>query len=123
MITDLLNLLRWFRGGLFWFAILIFPSYTVLAIETDLAAQQNFTDFIYVLQVLVIGGGDGGVIREVVKHPKVKEVVLCEIDQVRLHINDGKQPTSSLLYLPYLLLPSNHYLQTPISAVSPPLTQ
>lgn len=33
-------------------------------------------------QVLVIGGGDGGVAREVVKHPKVKKVVMCEIDQV-----------------------------------------
>ncbi|GAB1604465.1 spermidine synthase-like [Argonauta hians] len=31
--------------------------------------------------VLVIGGGDGGVVREVVKHPSVKKVVLCEIDE------------------------------------------
>lgn len=36
-------------------------------------------------KVLVIGGGDGGVIREVLKHPQVEEVVLCEIDQVELH--------------------------------------
>jgi spermidine synthase len=32
-------------------------------------------------RVLIIGGGDGGVAREVVKHPDVKEVVQCEIDQ------------------------------------------
>ena len=32
-------------------------------------------------KVLVIGGGDGGSIREIVKHPKVKEVTLCEIDK------------------------------------------
>lgn len=31
--------------------------------------------------VLVIGGGDGGTVREVLKYPTVKEVVLCEIDQ------------------------------------------
>jgi len=31
-------------------------------------------------RVLVIGGGDGGTIREVVRHPEVKEAVLCEID-------------------------------------------
>ncbi|MFA5700160.1 MAG: polyamine aminopropyltransferase [Desulfuromonas sp.] len=31
-------------------------------------------------RVLVIGGGDGGSIREIVKHPQVKEAVLCEID-------------------------------------------
>lgn len=31
-------------------------------------------------KVLVIGGGDGGTVREVLKHPSVEEVVLCEID-------------------------------------------
>lgn len=30
--------------------------------------------------VLVVGGGDGGVIREVIKHPSVEKVVLVEID-------------------------------------------
>ena len=34
-------------------------------------------------RVLVIGGGDGGVLREVVKHPSVEEAVLCDIDEVR----------------------------------------
>lgn len=34
-------------------------------------------------QVLIIGGGDGGVLREVVKNPLVESVVLCEIDEVR----------------------------------------
>ena len=32
--------------------------------------------------VLVIGGGDGGTIREVLKHKTVERVVLCEIDEV-----------------------------------------
>ncbi len=31
-------------------------------------------------KVLVIGGGDGGSIREIVKHPEVELAVLCEID-------------------------------------------
>lgn len=60
--------------------------------------------------VLVIGGGDGGTIREVLRHPSVKRAVLCEIDamvveacrqwipqtahalsdpRVRVHIEDG----------------------------------
>ena len=30
--------------------------------------------------VLVIGGGDGGTIREFLKHESVKKCVLCEID-------------------------------------------
>ncbi|WP_108022376.1 polyamine aminopropyltransferase [Melghirimyces profundicolus] len=31
-------------------------------------------------RVLVVGGGDGGAIREVLKHPSVEKAVLCEID-------------------------------------------
>lgn len=41
-------------------------------------------------KVLVIGGGDGGVLREVVKHDTVEEAILCDIDEVGL-------PTLSLL--------------------------
>lgn len=33
-------------------------------------------------KVLVIGGGDGGVVREVLKHDTIEEVVLCDIDEV-----------------------------------------
>lgn len=32
-------------------------------------------------RVLVVGGGDGGVVREVLKHPSVEKAVLCEIDE------------------------------------------
>ncbi len=32
-------------------------------------------------KVLVIGGGDGGTVREAIKHPTVQEVHLCEIDR------------------------------------------
>ena len=35
-------------------------------------------------KVLVIGGGDGGVVREVLKHNTVEQVVLCDIDEVIL---------------------------------------
>ena len=31
--------------------------------------------------VLIIGGGDGGVLREVLRHPEVKRATLCEIDR------------------------------------------
>lgn len=33
--------------------------------------------------VLVIGGGDGGVLREIIKHESVEKVTLCEIDEVK----------------------------------------
>ena len=31
-------------------------------------------------EVLVIGGGDGGAVREILKHPDVKHVRLVEVD-------------------------------------------
>ncbi|CAE7824342.1 SPDSYN2, partial [Symbiodinium microadriaticum] len=32
-------------------------------------------------KVLIIGGGDGGVLREVAKHPSVEAIHMCEIDR------------------------------------------
>lgn len=43
-------------------------------------------------KVLVVGGGDGGVIREIMKHPKVEKAVLVDID--------GKVIEYSKKYLP-----------------------
>lgn len=48
------------------------------------------------IKVLIIGGGDGGVLREVVKHPAVKTVTQCEIDEVMVAIIVG-HPLKSLL--------------------------
>ena len=31
-------------------------------------------------KVVVIGGGDGGTVRELLKHPSIEEITLCEID-------------------------------------------
>jgi spermidine synthase len=47
-------------------------------------------------KVLVIGGGDGGVLREVVKHSTVKEATLCDIDEV---ISRFLQLISRLLFV------------------------
>jgi spermidine synthase len=40
-------------------------------------------------KVLVIGGGDGGVVREVLKHDTVQEVVLCDIDEACILFYDS----------------------------------
>ncbi|KAI0323973.1 glyceraldehyde-3-phosphate dehydrogenase-like protein [Cubamyces sp. BRFM 1775] len=41
-------------------------------------------------KVLVIGGGDGSVVREVLKHDTVEEVILCDIDEAVMHVDgDG----------------------------------
>jgi spermidine synthase len=38
-------------------------------------------------RVLIIGGGDGGVAREVIKHPLVEKVVQCEIDEAVVRVS------------------------------------
>ncbi len=43
--------------------------------------------------VLVIGGGDGGTVREVLKHDTVKKVVLCEIDGMVIEVCKKYLPT------------------------------
>lgn len=43
--------------------------------------------------VLVIGGGDGGTVREVLKHDTVKKVVLCEIDGLVIEVCKKFLPT------------------------------
>jgi spermidine synthase len=53
-------------------------SYQEMIAHLPLASHPNPKN------VLVIGGGDGGVVREVLKHGGVENVVLCDIDEVRL---------------------------------------
>ena len=43
-------------------------------------------------KVLIVGGGDGGTLTEILKHPGVEEVVLCEIDQVVIDLSKKYLP-------------------------------
>jgi len=44
--------------------------------------------------VLVIGGGDGGVLREVSRHSSVEQIDICEIDKMVVDVR------SLFLYVP-----------------------
>ncbi|RZF33278.1 hypothetical protein LSTR_LSTR007623 [Laodelphax striatellus] len=48
-------------------------------------------------QVLIVGGGDGGVAREVVKHPAVEHVTQVEIDArvMQVPAQHGRRPLAS----------------------------
>jgi len=46
-------------------------------------------------RVLVIGGGDGGVMREVLKHKSVERLVLCEIDKTVIDLSKEYLPEIS----------------------------
>lgn len=39
------------------------------------------------IQVLVVGGGDGGVLREIARHSSVKSIDICEIDQMVIDVS------------------------------------
>jgi spermidine synthase len=45
--------------------------------------------------VLVVGGGDGGTVREVLKHPSVSKVTLVEIDEQVIEVSRQWLPTMS----------------------------
>jgi len=47
-------------------------------------------------RVLVIGGGDGGVLREVVKHECVKEATLCDIDEAVPRVSKAFLPSMAV---------------------------
>lgn len=49
-------------------------------------------------KVLVIGGGDGGVLREVAKHAGVEEIVICEIDQGVIDVSKKYLPSLACGY-------------------------
>ncbi|CAF0794447.1 unnamed protein product [Rotaria sordida] len=66
--------------------------------ERDEFAYQEMAAFLPLLahpnpkRILIIGGGDGGVVREVVKHPQVEEVILCEIDEDVINVSKKYLP-------------------------------
>jgi spermidine synthase len=49
-------------------------------------------------KVVVIGGGDGGVLREIAKHDSVKEITICEIDKVVIEAAKKYLPGTSIGY-------------------------
>lgn len=59
----------------------------IMLTERDEAAYHEMLAHVALLshenprQILVVGGGDGGVLREVLKHPSVERVVQVEIDR------------------------------------------
>ncbi|THH28928.1 hypothetical protein EUX98_g5258 [Antrodiella citrinella] len=66
-------------------------SYQEMIAHLPLASHPNPK------KVLVIGGGDGGVVREVLKHDTVEEVVLCDIDEAVVRVSKQFLPHMSSL--------------------------
>jgi spermidine synthase len=70
-----------------WGNVLVLDGVIQLTERDEMAYQEMITHLpLYShpnpQDVLIIGGGDGGVIREIVKHSGVKSITICEIDRV-----------------------------------------
>ena len=44
-------------------------------------------------QVLVVGGGDGGVLREVSRHKSIEQIDICEIDKLVVDVSSSLSVT------------------------------
>ncbi|KAH9934612.1 saccharopine dehydrogenase [Amylocystis lapponica] len=74
-------------------------SYQEMIAHLPLASHPNPK------KVLVIGGGDGGVVREVLKHDTVEQVVLCDIDEAVIRVSKQFLPhMSGLLSSPRVIV-------------------
>ena len=56
-------------------------AYQEMITHLPLFAHANPTS------VLIVGGGDGGVLREVVRHAGVRRIVMCEIDRAVIEVS------------------------------------
>ena len=58
----------------------------------EMLAQPALSTAPNIARVLVIGGGDGGTVREVLRHPDVKECVMVEIDEMVVNVSKEYLP-------------------------------
>ncbi|RPD70771.1 spermine synthase [Lentinus tigrinus ALCF2SS1-7] len=66
-------------------------SYQEMIAHLPLASHPNPR------RVLVVGGGDGGVVREVLRHKSVEHVTLCDIDEAVIRVSKQYLPHMSAL--------------------------
>lgn len=60
-------------------------------------------------QVLVIGGGDGGVLREVSRHSSIEKIDICEIDTMVVDVSKSDVYTFSFFFFLFIS-PLFHHL-------------
>jgi len=59
----------------------------------EMITHMSITTHFAPKKVLIVGGGDGGAVREVLKHSEIEEVVLCEIDEQVVRASQKYFPT------------------------------
>lgn len=68
-------------------------------------------------RVLVVGGGDGGLLREIAKHPSIEEMVICDIDEMVGQVSKEYMPSVGCGYddprVKVMVEDANAYLDSP----------
>ncbi len=95
--TEFQNLML-FQNGM-WGRVLVLDGVIQLTEKDEFVYHEMMTHVPLITHghaksVLVIGGGDGGILREVLKHDSIKKIVLVEIDAEVIHF--------SKKYLPFI---------------------
>lgn len=86
-----------------WGNVLILDGVIQLTEKDEISYQEMLTHLPMFAhekpkQVLIIGGGDGGVLREVCKHSCVDKVTMCEIDEGVVNASKKYFPTVSTAF-------------------------
>lgn len=67
------------------------------------------------MQVLVVGGGDGGVLREISRHTSVELIDICEIDKMVIDVSAEMIHPSSVKLFPFVLCCPTFFLTLQVS--------
>ncbi|KAG6584230.1 hypothetical protein SDJN03_20162, partial [Cucurbita argyrosperma subsp. sororia] len=60
--------------------------------------KSQYQDF-FVFQVLLIGGGDGGILREISRHASVEQIDICELDEMVINVYKEFFPDIAIGYV------------------------
>ena len=83
-----------------WGKVLVLDGVIQLTEKDEMSYQEMLAHIpmfshIHPKRVLIVGGGDGGILREVCKHNCVEEIVQCEIDEGVVEASKKFFPTIS----------------------------
>ncbi|KAG5039532.1 hypothetical protein JHK85_012008 [Glycine max] len=70
-----------------WYADVSWPGEAhIYKMEKILFHGKSEFQELLVFEVLLVGGGDGGILREISRHSSVEHIDICEIDKMVIHV-------------------------------------
>lgn len=83
----LLHLIHsWINIAIFYYKLHILDAFLLLRLPCSMSGFCSI--YVCILQVLVVGGGDGAVLREISRHGSVEHIDICEIDKLVIDVSN-----------------------------------